>query len=183
MRQPHRSDSCHFDSSPATKLLGALGMAVTLLGGCNDQVQTVHSKSETMTQSVEAIAGKRWLDVNDPTRPELWLASREARADLPPSAPQVEDFRDLLALARRRYVETPRMIANRTVQLEEMLAARGIGETARLALEGLITIREENGDRRSFGEAVQHYFNIRQLAPNRDQALRSLREAAPENHR
>jgi hypothetical protein len=183
MRQLDRSVSSYFNSSVVIRTISVcmFGTGLAALGGCDSQVETSHSKTATLAQSAIAIAEKRWLDANDPTLPELWLASREAKADLPTSAPQVKAFRDLIARAGRRYVETPRMIANRAVQLEEMLAARGIEENARLAIEGLIDIREDNGDRRSFGEAVQHYFNIRQIAPSREQALRSLREAESEN--
>jgi hypothetical protein len=179
MRQLQRSASGYFNFSVV--VVCATGAVFLALGGCGDsQLETPHSKTAALAQSTAAIADKRWLDVNDQTPPELWLASREAKTDLPTSAPQVQAFRDLIGRAGRRYVETPRMIANRAVQLEEMLAARGIDENARLALEGLIGVRDDNGDRRSFGEAVQHYFNVRATAISRDQALRSLREAEPE---
>jgi hypothetical protein len=183
MRQLDPSDSSYPNLPAMVRLasIGTLGVVLAFLGGCNDQAQISPSKTAAIAQSGAAIAKKHWLDISDPTRPELWLASREAKVDLPPSAPRVEALRNLIALAGRRYIETPRMIANRAVQLEEMLAARGIAEDAGLAIEGLAALREDSGDRRSFGEAVQHYFNIRQIAPSREQALRSLREAESEN--
>jgi hypothetical protein len=162
--------------------IGALGAGLAFLAGCDQPSGTSHSKTAMAALSTVAIADKRRLDVNDPTPPEIWLASRAAKVDLPPSAPQVEVFRDLIASAGRRYVESPRMIANRAVQLEEMLAARGIDESARLGIEGLTGLREDNGDRRSFGEAVQHYFNVRAAAVSREDALRSLRDAETQNH-
>jgi hypothetical protein len=191
MRQLDRSTSRYFNAGVVintinayvvikTIIVCAVAAGFAVLGGCDSQFETPHAKTAALAQSAAAVADKRWLDVNDPTLPEVWLASREAKADLPASAPQVEAFHDLIGRASRRYVETPRMIANRAVQLEEMLAARGIDENARLALEGLIGVRDDNGDRRSFGEAVQHYFNVRATAISRDQALRSLREAEPE---
>lgn len=183
MRPLDRPDRRFFNPSAVarTMSIGALGAMFALLGGCDRQSETSHAIT---AQSAVIIADKRWLDVNDATPPEIWLASREAKADLSPSAPQVESFRDLIARAGRRYVETPRMIANRAVQLEQMLAARGIEESARLGIEGLIGLREDQADRRSsFGEAVQHYFNIRAAAVSREDALRSLREAKPENRR
>jgi hypothetical protein len=185
MRQLDRLVSSYFNSSVVirTIFICMFGTGLAELGGCDGQVESSHSKAATLAQSAVAVAEKRWLDANDTMPPELWLASREAKSDLPTSAPQVKAFRDLIARAGRRYVESPRMIANRAVQLEEMLAARGIEENARLAIEGLIDIREDNGDRRSFGEAVQHYFNVRTAAVNREQALRSLRESEPENRR
>ena len=70
------------------------------------------------------IAAKSWLDLKDRTPPEQWLASREAGEDVPSSSSGVAELRALLAQADRRYGETPRMIANRVVQLEAMLAER-----------------------------------------------------------
>jgi hypothetical protein len=184
MRPLDRSDSGLFISSVVRMIsAGALGAGLALSGGCNEQSEMPRSNMAAMAQPTSAVANKRWLDVNDPTPPEVWLASREAKVNLPPSASQVRSFRDLIDRAHRRYVETPRMIANRAVQLEEMLAARGIEENARLGIEGLVALRADNGDRRSFGEAVQHYFNIRAAAVSREQALRSLREAESQDHR
>ena len=119
------------------------------------------------------IAAKPWLDLKDRTPPEQWLASREAGEDVPSSSSGVAELRALLAQADRRYGETPRMIANRVVQLEAMLAERGIEETARRVIEGLIAVGRED-DPRNFGETAQHYFNIRVTGMSREEALLSL---------
>ena len=119
------------------------------------------------------IAAKPWLDLKDRTPPEQWLASREAGEDVPSSSSGVAELRALLAQADRRYGETPRMIANRAVQLEAMLAERGIEETARRVIEGLIAVGRED-DPRNFGETAQHYFNIRVTGMSREEALLSL---------
>ncbi|PRD41306.1 hypothetical protein C5748_22530 [Phyllobacterium phragmitis] len=119
------------------------------------------------------IAEKRWLEISEPTAPEHWLASREAGADVALSAPEVEAFRNLLARADRRYTETPRMIANRAVQIEEMLADRGIDENARLVIEGLTEVGADD-EGRGFGETAQHYFNARANGADREEGLRLL---------
>jgi hypothetical protein len=149
------------------------------LGACNEQSGTTPPKTTSPAQSTGVLAQKRWLDVRDPTPPERWLASREARVDLPASSPEVDAFRELISLANRRYEETPRMIANRTVQLEQMLAARGIVESTRLILEGFVALQGENDVRRGFGEVVQQYFNIRAAGMSREQALLSLQRTEP----
>ena len=119
------------------------------------------------------IAAKSWLDVRDRTPPEQWLASRETGEDVPLSTSEVAELRAILAQAGRRYGETTRMIANRAVQLEAMLAERGIEETARRVIEGLIVVGRED-EPRNFGETAQHYFNVRVNGMSREEALLSL---------
>ncbi|MGQ9369571.1 hypothetical protein [Azospirillum sp. ST 5-10] len=128
------------------------------------------------------IAGKAWLAVGDSTPPAQWLASRAAGADVPPSAPAVDGFRDLLARADRDFDETPRMIANRTVQLQDMLAGRGITEGLDSLIEGLLTVGQ-HGAEQGFGEACQHYFNLRTSGQSRDDALAALQRAADDARR
>lgn len=156
----------------------ALILALTLaVAACDEQPEGEQPlRPAAEANAAKAISQKRWLDVGEPTTPEHWLASREAGTDLAPSAPQVETFRDLLARADRRYTETPRMIANRAVQLEEMLAARGIDENARLVIEGL-TGAGTDDEGRGFGETAQHYFNARANGANREESLRLLQRS------
>lgn len=135
--------------------------------------ERVDSERVDPARPAAVIAAKPWLDVRDRTPPEQWLASREAGVDVPPSTPQVAELRALIAQADRRYGETPRMIANRAVQLEAMLAERGIEETARRVIEGLIVVGRED-EPRNFGETGQHYFNIRTTGMSREDALLSL---------
>jgi hypothetical protein len=126
-----------------------------------------------------AMADKPWLDMHDQASPEQWLASREAARDLGGSAPQVAVFKELLSRAHRRYTETPRMIANRAVQIEQMLRERGIDENARVIIEGLVTVGSDDR-RRGFGEAGQHYYNMRATGMSRDRTLQVLAKASSE---
>ncbi|KXF75085.1 hypothetical protein ATN84_20595 [Paramesorhizobium deserti] len=159
----------------AARLQLAFTLALTLtLAACEEEPES----EEALRPAVQAnegrtISQKRWLDLNEPTTPELWLASREAGTDLAPSAPDVEAFRDLLARAERRYTETPRMIANRAVQLEEMLADRGIDENARQVIKGLTEAGADDKGR-GFGETAQHYFNARANGASREEGLRLI---------
>jgi hypothetical protein len=139
----------------------------------------VDSTARQPAAPTPAIADKTWLDMHDQASPEQWLASREAARDLVASAPQVADFKELLARAHRRYTETPRMIANRAVQIEQMLHERGVEESARLIIEGLATVGSD-GRRRGFGEAGQHYYNMRATGMSRDRTLQVLAKTGSE---
>ncbi|MDQ2081622.1 hypothetical protein RA307_15660 [Xanthobacteraceae bacterium Astr-EGSB] len=171
----------HFaTSTPLCRRILLAGLATGLVacdGGTDNPAHQAASAAPTTV-----IADKRWLDMHDPTPPEQWLASREAARDLGRSAATVASFGNLLARAHRHYTETPRMIANRAAQIEEMLRARGIDESARLVIEGLVGAGSDER-RRGFGEAGQHYFNIRMTGASRDQALQALARTAAETPR
>lgn len=160
----------------AARFQSAFMLALTLtVAACEEQRPESEQplRPTAHADNGKVLSRKRWLDVNETTTPEHWLASREAGADVAPSAPEVETFRNLLARADRRYTETPRMIANRAVQLEEMLAARGIDEKARLVIEGL-TEAGADDEGRGFGETAQHYFNARASGADREEGLRLI---------
>lgn len=129
-----------------------------------------------------SMANKGWLDANDRTPPEQWLASRSAHADLSLSAPSVASFHALLVRADHAYDETPRMIANRVVQLQEMLAGRGMAEGTGSLIEGFLSLGAggagggaEGGSKRRFGEDCQHYFYLRSAGLDHRDALAALR--------
>jgi len=83
-----------------------------------------------------------------------------------------------LAGARDGFIEDPRMIANRTVQLGQMLAEAGTGEGYGAILDGLGGIAAERGRRKSlYGEMCQHYYNARMQGADHAAALARL--AAP----
>ena len=152
------------------------------LFACDGEVDNTTRQAASAPAQATAIAAIPWLEMHERTPPEQWLASREAGHDIPLAASQVASFAQLLARAHRRYSETPRMIANRAVQIEQMLHTRGIDESARLVIEGLVMIGSD-GRRRGFGEAGQYYFNIRITGASRDQALQVLAKTTIETPR
>jgi hypothetical protein len=172
----------HFATS--TRLCGRVLLAglATGLFACDRDADDTARQTAAAPAHTRALADKTWLETQDQTPPEQWLASREASRDISGSAPLVASFADLLASAHRRYNETPRMIANRAVQIEQMLHARGIEESARLVIEGLVMIGSDDR-RRGFGEAGQHYFNIRVTGTGREQALQVLAKTTSETPR
>ncbi|WP_141700643.1 hypothetical protein [Methyloceanibacter superfactus] len=69
------------------------------------------------------------------------------------------------------------MIANRAVQLEGMLAAQGIDESAPELIETLSRAVARADRKEGFGSVCQHYFYLRQQGVGREAALQQLKEA------
>jgi hypothetical protein len=116
-----------------------------------------------------------WLSPTDGTDPARWLAGREAGHPVPAGSEPVRALQDALAEARTSFIEDPRMIANRTVQLGQMLAEAGIGEGYGAILDGLGGIAAERGRRKSlYGEMCQHYYNARMQGADHAAALARL---------
>ncbi|MEE7457341.1 MxaH protein [Methylorubrum populi] len=116
-----------------------------------------------------------WLTPTDGTDPARWLAGREAGRPLPAEAAEVRGLRDSLDRARSAFVEDRRMIANRTVQLGQMLAEIGKPEPYRGLIDGLGAIASLRGRHKSlYGEMCQHYYNTRAQGADHATALARL---------
>lgn len=116
-----------------------------------------------------------WIKQEDDTDPAWWLASREAAND--PSLDRkaaASELRALLEDARRNFMETPRMIANRAVQLEGTLAEKGVHERARDILVAFNGTKNPGITSRRFGDICQHYATLRSQGMNGPQALAAL---------
>lgn len=151
---------------------GALS-AFFFVAGCDDAPVDTARRAAPETPAF-SLASARWLDVNDKISPAVWLASREAKRDVAPNDEAAASYRRLLADADVRFTEGPRMIANRAVQVEEMLRERGLKESAREVIEALVSIAPPT-ERAGFGETCQHYVNARTASPDRAAALEALR--------
>lgn len=146
-----------------------------LLVGCDDPAPANAPPPGAASLSREVtMADRRWLEVKDDVTPELWLASRELARDARDDEPTVKEIDAILNEADRRYYEGPRMIANRAVQVEQMLAESGVKESARSVIEGLAEIAEPE-ERAGFGETCQHYVMARIQGATRAAALETLR--------
>lgn len=80
-----------------------------------------------------------------------------------------------LAAAHVVYRESERMIANRSVQLSDMLASLGIEESAPVVLDELLEIAGGSNMEEGFGALSQHYFNLRAAKVSREEALATLK--------
>lgn len=134
--------------------------------------------SETI-DVVEAQGGKSdggWLRATDRVDAARWLASREAGRDLAVQDVAVERMREALQAARPHFLESDRMLANRTAQIGEMLAEDGRAENYAGLLEALANIAAAAGQKQTYGELCQHYYNLRRKGATREEALRLLSE-------
>lgn len=146
------------------------------LAACEEPAPPKEAEAHAPAKEREPFAalGRTWLDVSDKISPAVWLASREAGRDVSANDPAAASFRGLLAEADARFTEGPRMIANRAIQVQSMLAERGVKETPREVIEGLVSIGAV-GERAGFGETCQHYVNARSNVATRAEALEALR--------
>jgi hypothetical protein len=153
----------------------AVGLVIVWggLAGCSDEPETL-ADPPIATSSAEAAHAVDWLDVDTALSPEQWLASRGEPALRPANDPEVVRVKSLLSDAHRVYRESQRMIANRTVQIEAMLRAKGGQDRAIGVLEDLASIPGEVGQTEGYGAIGQHYVNLRGEGLGREDALAAL---------
>ncbi len=154
-------------------LLSALALLVPLTA-CNRRDEEANADQAVVARTSETDL-PAWLTHSDGTDPGRWLAGREAGRPLALDAPQVQAMRASLARAAEGFVEDRRMIANRTVQLGQMLGEVGKGEAYGTILDGLGRVAAARGRHKSlYGEMCQHYFNIRARGVEHAAALAEL---------
>lgn len=165
------------ESGSRGRRLVSLGMMIVALAlaACSDEPQQRAADVHEVANEEPTVYQISRLDRGEHVKPEIWLASRAAGHDLPETAPEVEATRTLLEAAGKRFREYPRMIANRAVQLEDMLHSKGLGEPA---LQLITDLAEVPGDVRyveSFGSLSQQYYNLRLQGLDRQEALDLLK--------
>jgi len=161
----------------ACTILIALG--VTLSGCGEEPAQEVATPPAPVNSAPPASHQLDWLRQTDPIAPEQWLASRQVRRDLDLYDPEVGTMRQTLEVAAMRFRDHPRMIANRAVQLEEMLKEKHIDESAPAIIA---TLSEVPGSKRyleSFASLTQQYYNLRMDGLDREQAIEALKKQIP----
>ncbi|WP_330085040.1 hypothetical protein [Methylocystis iwaonis] len=134
------------------------------------------SGANDVIEAQEAKSGGPWLSATDNTDPALWLARREAGHDGVAGEVAVGRMRAALLAARPHFLETDRMLANRTAQTGKMLAEDGRAEGYADLLEALSNVAAEAGQKQTYGVLCQHYFNLRHKHVTREDALRLLSE-------
>lgn len=158
--------------------LNALARIIALLAAahvaaCGEDPATV-SDRPTASSPPRAAHRISWLEVETNLAPAQWLASREEETLRPPTDPEVQHVRRLLDEAHRLYGESPRMIANRTVQIEAMLRAKGYDDRAIAILQDLAHVPGAPGRTEGYGAIAQHYVNLRSEGLGREAALAAL---------
>lgn len=161
---------------PTSRLrVTCLCMALVVVG-CSDEEQDKSAAKSQPAASASSLSEKRWMDIDSRLTPAQWLVSQGLTEPKPINDPDVRKAAATLAEANRLYRESERMIANRTVQLEQMLREIGVeDEGAILILTDLTHIAGEVGQTEGFGALSQQYFNIRASRIEREPALAELR--------
>lgn len=151
-------------------------LAVLCLAGCDEDSETAKLTPVPQDEGDAIYTQITWLDAGSPITPAQWLASRAAKAELPQNDPRVAAARKELGLAAHRFGDEPRMIANRAVQVENMLAEQGIHENASDIIAALVPIADKPGALQGFGTLCQQYFILRQQGFDRNAAVEHLQE-------
>lgn len=100
----------------------------------------------------------QWLEAHHETDPADWLIIR-SQAALAGEVTSHDHRQNLLKRASEHFRESPRMIANRAVQLEDMLLEIGIKESA-VSLIDHFTHLPTVGTPHNFSAYCQYYFDI-----------------------
>lgn len=144
-----------------------------LFASCGEERRGV--QQDDMIEPDNGKGANIWLRATDHTEPALWLARREpGGAVVSERDPAVERIRAALLSARAHFLESDRMLANRTAQLGQMLAADGHAENFAQLIGSLLEIAAAAGEKQSYGALCQHYYNLRHAGIERDAALRAL---------
>lgn len=154
--------------------LALLCVAGVTLSACGDEAPSQGERARVSSDAAGPHTVK-WLEVASPITPAQWLVSRGEARPRPESDADVQRVASLLSTAHKRYRESERMVANRSVQVEDMLKQIGITEGAVDILDDLTGIGAEVGQTEGFGAISQYYFNLRAASVSRAEALATLK--------
>lgn len=152
-------------------LVAAAMAPIFIVIGCSEDSPTPTHKTEAASSSKEI----SWLEPGSELTPQQWLLSRREKSVRPLNSPEVLRVKKLLDAAHQLYRESSRIIANRTVQVEEALREEGFDEDAISILEDLGGIAGEVGQTEGYGALSQHYLNMRTKGLGRGEALAELK--------
>lgn len=100
----------------------------------------------------------QWLEAHHEINPADWMIIR-SQAALAGEVTSHDHRQNLLKRASEHFRESPRMIANRAVQLEDMLLEIGIEESA-VSLIDHFTHLPTVGTPHNFSAYCQYYFRV-----------------------
>ncbi|HXW71174.1 MAG TPA: hypothetical protein VEK34_07035 [Methylocella sp.] len=149
--------------------------AALFLAGCGDSLPDNRDRETGAVTFGHSSSKLNWLAADDRTDPALWLAGKESPGTS--SAPDnIEPIRKALADANERFLETPRMIANRTAQLSDMLGHDGQKESYVDLIESFAKVAEGGKGKHEYGDLCQFYYNLRHKGVDKATALAALTE-------
>lgn len=158
------------------KALAALFALICALAstGCGERKEARRPVQDVVVEEKSEAPQTSWIRRNDDVDPAVWLASKEARRLLAPDDVEVMRLRKAFEGAEEKYLDSMRMIANRTAQLADMLAKDGKPEAAADIVEGLSTVIGVGRGKETYGELCQFYFTLRHNGADRQSALADL---------
>jgi hypothetical protein len=156
-------------------ITGVLLVVALSLTACSEPAEETAAQGPAPPPQV-AIYQTPHLTALDRVPPEVWLASRQAGRDLPADDQRVGAMRQMLETAGKRFRDFPRMVANRAVQLEDMLEEKHISEPAPQLIALFSDVAGEARNVESFGAFCQQYFNLRMQGLDQKQALQVLKD-------
>lgn len=159
---------------PRVSKAGVALVACLLCAACGKEERANDANDVIETQDEKS--SQIWLRANENVDPALWLATREAGRELAATDPAVENMRAAILTARAHFLESHRMLANRTAQIGKMLAEDGRAEDYAGILYELADVAKAAGQTQTYGELCQHYYNLRHKGAAREEALRVLAE-------
>ncbi|MBY6240855.1 MxaH protein [Methylosinus sp. Sm6] len=152
----------------------AVALGCVALCACDDG----RSKGEAPSSDAVRVEDKTpgaWLR-RDEADPAVWLASKEQGRAATPDDARVATLKKALARADFSFLETERMVANRTAQLAEMLAREGMSEDYATIIEELAAVVDAKKGKATYGELCGYYFSLRRGGASRAETLRILKE-------
>lgn len=140
-----------------TLLAPAAALCLSVFAGCGEETPK-SEKAASRSGLVSSEETRDWLGPKDGVEPEHWLAQHTKA----PGDKNEQAIKSALVAASGRFGEDVRMIANRAVQLETMLAPMGADNESALMLLQRLTVAVGLQTRvEGFGAVGQHYFNLR----------------------
>ena len=141
-----------------------------VLSAC-DQNSDV-SQMSTAAPAIDESKVPVWLDARVGMTPQHWLVKRSL-AEVMDEEAEVERARKLLIIAANKFKESPRMIANRVAQLEDMLLENNINETAVNLLEWFTNLPDVQTPH-NFSALCEYYYNLRIQGKTEDEIINEI---------
>lgn len=146
-----------------------------MLSACSDEQPDTARKESSSEQAAPSERADEWLELSEGQSPSAWLAARSAAQGKALSTSEAAELEAALATAAARLGESPRMIANRSVQLEAMLRDIGQQQDAIPLIRQLTSAIGETGQTEGFGAISQHYYIMRKGGMSAEEALVDLK--------
>jgi len=155
-----------------------------LLSACEQQPQALPNEGNTPQASkteldyeLDALRDLSFLEVHDDSIAAPWLALQDNinKPDYQPSAEQIAQYDSRLQFLTKQLKEDRRIIANRTVQIRDLLAQTVQQETVLHLLDGMAEVASA-GVEGDYGSYCQWYVNLRDTKHNHQEAIAKMKQ-------